>query len=151
MLVNNYHSYLRPGCDVVETLGGLHSFMDVGLPILTDSGGFQVFSLGLGMQTDGGEKLAKITEDGVSFRSYLDGSKHFFSAENVMDMQCALGADIIMAFDECAPGGSTHEYARQAMERTHRWAVRSQEQWIKNEAKRKLDGRHPQALFTIIQ
>ena len=151
MLVNNYHSYLRPGCDVVEALGGLHSFMDVSLPILTDSGGFQVFSLGLGMQTDGGEKLAKITEEGVNFRSYLDGSKHFFSAENVMDMQCALGADIIMAFDECAPGGSTHEYARQAMERTHRWAVRSQEQWLQNETKRKLDGRHPQALFAIIQ
>jgi queuine tRNA-ribosyltransferase len=182
MLVNNYHSYLRPGCDVVETLGGLHSFMDVSLPILTDSGGFQVFSLGLGMESktpfvkgDKGdlvspknpqsrhavstaplqrssqEPLAKITEEWVNFRSYLDGSKHFFSAENVMDMQCALGADIIMAFDECAPGGSTHEYARQAMERTHRWAVRSQEQWRVNEAKRKLDGRHPQALFAIIQ
>ncbi|MBC7498094.1 tRNA guanosine(34) transglycosylase Tgt [Candidatus Gracilibacteria bacterium] len=151
MLVNNYHSYLRPGCDVVEALGGLHQFMDVSLPILTDSGGFQVFSLGLGMQTDGGEKLAKITEEGVNFRSYLDGSKHFFSAENVMNMQCALGADIIMAFDECAPGGSTHEYARQAMERTHRWALRSQEQWKVNEAKRKLEGRHPQALFAIIQ
>ncbi len=151
MLVNNYHSYLRPGCDVVEALGGLHSFMDVSLPILTDSGGFQVFSLGLGMQNEWGEKLAKITEEGVNFRSYLDGSKHFFSAENVMDMQCALGADIIMAFDECAPGGSTHEYARQAMERTHRWAVRSQEQWLQNETKRKLDGRHPQALFAIIQ
>jgi queuine tRNA-ribosyltransferase len=182
MLVNNYHSYLRPGCDVVEALGGLHSFMDVSLPILTDSGGFQVFSLGLGMESktpfvkgDKGdlvspknpqsrhavstaplqrssqEPLAKITEEWVNFRSYLDGSKHFFSAENVMDMQCALGADIIMAFDECAPGGSTHEYARQAMERTHRWALRSQEQWVKNEAKRKLDGRHPQALFAIIQ
>ena len=68
-----------------------------------------------------------------------------------MDMQCALGADIIMAFDECAPGGSSHEYARAAMERTHRWAVRSKDQWLINEEKRKLDGRHPQALFTIIQ
>lgn len=151
MLVNNYHSYLRPGCDVVEALGGLHTFMDVSLPILTDSGGFQVFSLGLGMQTDGWEKLAKITEEWVNFRSYLDGSKHFFSAENVMDMQCALGADIIMAFDECAPGGSTHEYARQAMERTHRWAVRSQAQWQVNEIKRAEKWQHPQALFAIIQ
>jgi queuine tRNA-ribosyltransferase len=151
MLVNNYHSYLRPGCDVVESFGGLHKFMDVDLPILTDSGGFQVFSLGLGMQTPSGEKLAKVTEEGVNFRSYLDGSKHFFSAENVMDMQCALGADIIMAFDECAPGGSTHEYARKAMERTHRWAIRSQEQWMKNEVIRKEKGLYPQALFTIIQ
>ncbi len=86
--------------------------MDVDLPILTDSGWFQVFSLGLGMQTPSGEKLAKVTEEGVNFRSYLDGSKHFFSAENVMDMQFSLGSDIIMAFDECAQGGSTHEYAR---------------------------------------
>ena len=151
ILVNNYHSYLRPGCDVVEWLWGLHTFMDADIPILTDSGGFQVFSLGLGMQSPTWEKLAKITEDGVDFCSYLDGSKHFFSAESVMDMQCALGADIIMAFDECAPGGSSHEYARAAMERTHRWAVRSKDQWLINEEKRKLDGRHPQALFTIIQ
>jgi queuine tRNA-ribosyltransferase len=87
----------------------------------------------------------------VHFRSYLDGSKHFFSAENVMDMQCALGADIIMAFDECAPGGSTHEYAKQAMERTHRWAIRSKEQWQKNEEKRREAGLYPQSLFAIIQ
>ena len=151
MLVNNYHSYLRPGCEVIESFGGLHKFMDVDLPILTDSGGFQVFSLGLGMQNESGEKLAKITEEWVNFRSYLDGSKHFFSAENVMDMQCSLGADIIMAFDECAPGGSTHEYARQAMERTHRWAVRSQAQWQKNEKKRAENGQYPQALFGIVQ
>lgn len=151
MLVNNYHSYLRPGCDVIESFGGLHSFMDVDIPILTDSGGFQVFSLGLGMQNEWGEKLAKVTEEWVNFRSYLDGSKHFFSAENVMDMQCALGADIIMAFDECAPGGSTHDYARQAMERTHRWAVRSQAQWQQNEKIRNSKWKYPQALFGIIQ
>jgi queuine tRNA-ribosyltransferase len=125
--------------------------MDADIPILTDSGGFQVFSLGLGMQNEWGEKLAKITEEWVNFRSYLDGSAHFFSAENVMDMQCALGADIIMAFDECAPGGSTHEYARAAMERTHRWAERSQAQWQKNETKRKEEWLYPQALFGIIQ
>lgn len=151
MLVNNYHSYLRPGCDVVEALGGLHQFMDVDIPILTDSGGFQVFSLGLGMQTPGGAKLAKINEEGVHFKSYLDGSAHFFTPETVMDMQCALWADIIMAFDECAPGGSTHEYARQAMERTHRWAKRSQDQWRANEVKRSDKWQHPQALFAIIQ
>ncbi len=151
MLVNNYHSYLRPGCDVVESFGGLHNFMDVDIPILTDSGGFQVFSLGLGMQNEWGEKLAKVTEEWVHFRSYLDGSKHFFAPENVMDMQCALGADIMMAFDECAPGGSTHEYARQAMERTHRWAIRSHEQWKKNEEKRREKWLHPQALFGIVQ
>lgn len=136
MLVNNYHSYLRPGCDVVEHFGGLHKFMDVDIPILTDSGGFQVFSLGLGMQNANGEKLAKVTEEGVNFRSYLDGSKHFFSAENVMDMQCKLGADIIMAFDECAPGGSSHSYAKSAMERTHRWAIRSKNRWLENEISR---------------
>lgn len=151
MLVNNYHSYLRPGCEVIESFGGLHQFMDVGLPILTDSGGFQVFSLGLGMQTPSGEKLAKVTEEWVHFRSYLDGSKHFFAPENVMDMQCSFGADIIMAFDECAPGGSTHEYARKAMERTHRWAIRSQEQWKKNELKRAEKWLYPQALFGIVQ
>lgn len=151
MLVNNYHSYLRPWCDVVESFWGLHNFMNVDIPILTDSGWFQVFSLGLGMQNESGEKLAKVTEEWVHFRSYLDGSKHFFSAESVMDMQCALGADIIMAFDECAPGGSTHEYARQAMERTHRWAVRSKEQWQKNEKLRSEKWLYPQALFAIIQ
>ncbi len=151
MLVNNYHSYLRPGCDVIESFGWLHHFMNVDLPILTDSWGFQVFSLGLGMQNESWEKLAKVTEEWVHFRSYLDGSKHFFSAESVMDMQCALWADIVMAFDECAPGGSTHEYARQAMERTHRWAVRSKDQWKKNEKIRAEKWLYPQSLFAIIQ
>ena len=151
MLVNNYHSYLRPGCDVVESFWGLHNFMNTDLPILTDSWWFQVFSLWLGMTNDNWEKLAKVTEEGVHFRSYLDGSKHFFTPENVLDMQNALGADIIMAFDECAPGGSSKEYARAAMERTHRWAVRSKQQWQKNEIHRKAKGFYPQALFAIIQ
>jgi queuine tRNA-ribosyltransferase len=151
MLVNNYHSYLRPGADVVESFGGLHQFMDIDMPILTDSGGFQVFSLGLGMQNQNGEKLAKVTEEGVHFRSYLDGSKHFFTPESVLDTECQLGADIIMAFDECAPGGSTHEYARAAMERTHRWAVRSRDRWLENADKRRKKWLHPQALFAIIQ
>ena len=151
MLVNNYHSYLKPGTEVIESFGGLHNFMDVDFPILTDSGGFQVFSLGLGTRTDGADRLAKVTEEWVHFRSYLDGSKHFFAPENVMDMQSAFGADIIMAFDECAPGESTHEYARKAMERTHRWAKRSQDQWQKNEEIRKEKWLAPQALFGIIQ
>lgn len=151
MLVNNYHSYLRPGADVIESFGGLHQFMDVDMPILTDSGGFQVFSLGLGMQNQNGEKLAKVTEEWVHFRSYLDGSKHFFTPESVLDTECQLGADIIMAFDECAPGGSTHEYARAAMERTHRWAVRSRDRWLENEWVRSEKWLHSQALFAIIQ
>lgn len=151
MLVNNYHSYLRPGCDVVEHFGWLHKFMSVNVPILTDSGGFQVFSLGLGMNNGSAKKLAKVTEEWVHFRSYLDGSKHFFTPENVMDMQCKLGADIIMAFDECAPGGSSHDYAKSAMDRTHRWAERSKNQWLKNEKIRAEKWLHPQALFGIIQ
>jgi queuine tRNA-ribosyltransferase len=151
MLVNNYHSYLRPGSDVIASFGGLHKFMDVDIPILTDSGGFQVFSLGLGMQNEGGEKLAKVTEEGVHFRSYLDGSKHFFTPESVMDSEDMLGADIIMAFDECAPGGSTPEYARAAMERTHRWAVRSRDRWLENAKIRDSKWVYPQALFGIIQ
>jgi queuine tRNA-ribosyltransferase len=151
MLVNNYHSYLRPGADVIEWFGWLHQFMDIDMPILTDSGGFQVFSLGLGMQNQNGEKLAKVTEEWVHFRSYLDGSKHFFTPESVLDTECQLGADIIMAFDECAPGDSTHEYARAAMERTHRWAVRSRDRWLENADKRRKKWLHPQALFAIIQ
>ncbi len=151
MLVNNYHSYLRPGSDVIGSFGGLHAFMWVDIPILTDSGGFQVFSLGLGMQNQGGEKLAKVTEEGVNFRSYLDGSKHFFTPESVMDSQDLLGADIIMAFDECAPGWSSPDYARAAMERTHRWAVRSQKRWQENAKIRESSWLYPQALFGIIQ
>ncbi len=142
ILANTYHLYLRPGDELIADQGGLHNFMQWNKPILTDSGGFQVFSLA---------EMRKIDEDGVKFKSYLDGSQHYLTPEKSIKIQENLGADIIMAFDECAPGGSTHEYARQAMERTHRWAIRSQEQWMRNEAKRKLDGRHPQALFAIIQ
>lgn len=151
MLVNNYHSALRPGCDVVEHFWGLHEFMSADIPILTDSWGFQVFSLGLGMQDGSREKLAKVTEEWVHFRSYLDGSKHFFTPENVMDMQAVLWADIVMAFDECAPGGSSHTYAQSAMERTHRWAQRSKSQWLKNEEIRRAKWLAPQSLFAIMQ
>lgn len=133
ILSNTYHLYLRPGDELVADFGGLHSFMSVDLPILTDSGGFQVFSLGnLKQDQDNpiesgfkvNDNLVRITEDGVEFRSHLDGSKHFFTPERAMQIQANLGADIIMAFDECAPGHSTHEYARAAMGRTHRWASR---------------------------
>ena len=111
LLSNTYHLYLRPGEDIVAKAGGLHKFMHWDKPILTDSGGFQVFSLG---------ELRKITHDGVYFSSHIDGSKHFFSPEKVMDIENALGADIIMAFDECSNYGCDHDYAFQAMKRTLR-------------------------------
>lgn len=153
ILNNTYHLYLRPGDKVVKHFGGAHSFQNYHKPILTDSGGFQVFSLGQTGENGfkNKESLVKIIEDGVHFRSYIDGSKHFFSPERVMDIQSNIGADIIMAFDECAPGWSTREYARQAMERTHRWAERSKTQWLKNNSERIKEGLHKQALFWIVQ
>jgi tRNA-guanine transglycosylase len=143
-LVNTYHAYLQPGHELVREFGGLHNFMKHPLPILTDSGGFQVFSLGAQMEKKNFSKnpnsseksLVKITEEGVHFRSHRDGSKHFFTPESVMQVEEALGADIIMAFDECASGESTHAYARKAMDRTHRWAVRCVEEWYRLQQKR---------------
>jgi len=148
ILNNTYHLYLRPGDDVVKHFWWAHHFQNYHKPILTDSGWFQVFSLGQSREWD---SLVKITEDWVHFRSFIDGSKHYFSPEKVMDIQSNIWADIIMAFDECAPGWSTHSYARAAMERTHRWAKRSKKQWIKNNALRKEAGLHEQALFGIVQ
>ena len=133
ILSNTYHLYLRPGNKLVKEAGGLHEFMRWDRPILTDSGGFQVFSLG---------PLRKITEEGVEFKSYLDGSKHFLSPEDVMEIENDLGADIIMAFDECCPYPSTYEYTKKSMERTTRWAARCKEAH-KNTDK--------QGLFGIIQ
>ncbi len=133
ILSNTYHLYLRPGHELVKEAGGLHSFMNWDGSILTDSGGFQVFSL---------NTLNKITEDGVEFRSHIDGSKHFFSPEHAIGVENALGADIIMAFDECAPYPCDHAYARSAMDRTHRWAARS---------KAAHQRPHDQALFGIVQ
>ena len=133
ILSNTYHLYLRPGQDIVKEAGGLHKFMKWDKPILTDSGGFQVFSLG---------ELRKITEEGVEFKSHLDGSKHIFTPESVMKTEEDLGADIIMAFDECCPYPSTYEYTKNSMERTTRWAERS-----KNAHKRPEE----QALFGIVQ
>ena len=132
ILSNTYHLYLRPGSDIVKEAGGLHKFMNWDRPILTDCGGFQVFSL---------SALRTITEDGVEFRSHLDGSKHFFSPESVMKIEEDLGADIIMSFDECVEYPASFEYTKQSMERTTRWAKRCKE----------AHKTENQALFGIIQ
>lgn len=118
ILSNTYHLFLRPGADLVEEAGGLHKFMNWDQAILTDSGGFQVFSLG---------KLRKITEEGVNFRSHLDGSKKFLSPEVATKVQEQLGSDIMMAFDECIPYPADHRYADASTARTTRWAERCQE------------------------
>lgn len=115
ILGNTYHLYLRPGMEVMEAAGGLHPFMSWEKPILTDSGGYQVYSL---------SQRRKIVEEGVTFYSHIDGSRHVFTPENVMETQRIIGADIIMAFDECPPYPATEEYARKSMEMTHRWLLR---------------------------
>jgi queuine tRNA-ribosyltransferase len=120
ILANTYHLYLRPGHELIRSLGGVHRFMSWRRPMLTDSGGFQVFSLA---------KLRKITSDGVEFRSHLDGSKHFFSPEHSMEVQIALGADVMMAFDECVETPATWERTRDSMALTHAWAARSKQYW----------------------
>ncbi len=132
ILSNTYHLYIRPGDELVKKAGGLHKFMNWDGPILTDSGGFQVFSL---------TKLNKITDEGVQFSSHVDGSKHLFTPEKVMSIEENLGADIIMQFDQCSEYGYTHEQARQAMERT--------DSWLKRCVAAKT--RDDQALFPIIQ
>ncbi len=118
LLSNTYHLYLRPGHELVRKAGGLHKFMNWNGAILTDSGGFQVFSLG---------ELRKITEEGVAFRSYLDGSRHMFTPETSMEIQHALGSDIMMAFDECAPYPSDREYVKESLNLTTRWLKRCKE------------------------
>ncbi|MGN0187451.1 MAG: tRNA guanosine(34) transglycosylase Tgt [Paludibacteraceae bacterium] len=115
ILGNTYHLYLRPGLDILEAVGGLHKFNGWNRPILTDSGGFQVFSLA---------GTRKMKEEGVIFNSHIDGSRHLFTPENVVDTQRTIGADIIMAFDECTPGTADYRYAKESMERTHRWLER---------------------------
>lgn len=132
ILGNTYHLYMRPGEDLVAEAGGLHEFMRWKHPILTDSGGFQVFSL---------SKLNKITEDGVEFRSHIDGSKHFMRPEDSMEIQQQLGSDIAMAFDECVSWPTTEKYSSAAMERTLRWAQRCKDYHT----------REDQALFGIVQ
>src|SRR5712671_6309004 len=132
LLGNTYHLYLRPGVETVRTMGGLHRFMSWDRAILTDSGGFQVFSL---------NELRKVSEDGVTFRSHLDGSSHFFSPESATEAQIGLGADIIMAFDECTEYPAERERARASMEMTLRWAARSKKHFEehKNEVPWKRD------------
>jgi queuine tRNA-ribosyltransferase len=122
ILGNAYHLYLRPGLEVIREAGGLHKFMHWDKPILTDSGGYQIFSLSL---------LRKIKDEGLEFQSHLDGSKHFLTPEDVVDVQNALGSDIMMPLDECVPYPASHEMAQIALKRTTLWAERSQKQWAK--------------------
>ena len=138
ILGNTYHLYLRPGMDTLERAGGLHKFNGWEGPILTDSGGFQVFSL------SGSRKLK---EEGATFRSHIDGSKHLFTPENVVDIQRTIGADIIMAFDECTPGTADYNYAKLSMEMTHRWLERGLKRFDETEAKYG----HAQTFFPIVQ
>ncbi len=154
ILANTYHLYLRPGHKLIKKMGGLHKFMKWDGPILTDSGGFQVFSLGSTYKHRTSSKkgktqdnLVKITDNGVEFRSILDGSKHFFSPEKVMEIEHDLGADIIMAFDECPSAGASKKYVKESMEKTHNWAARCKKEHLKLNAKQKIK----QALFPIIQ
>ena len=138
ILGNTYHLYLRPGLEILEQAGGLHKFNGWDRPILTDSGGFQVFSL---------SGTRKLKEEGVTFRSHIDGSKHLFTPENVVDTQRTIGADIIMAFDECTPGTADYNYAKQSMERTHRWLERGLKHFDETEGKYG----YSQTFFPIVQ
>ncbi len=138
ILGNTYHLYLRPGLNILERAGGLHGFMNWKKPILTDSGGYQVYSLA---------DKRKIKEEGVSFTSHIDGSKHFFSPEYAIDIQRTIGADIIMAFDECTPFPCEHRYAKKSMEMTHRWLKRCCNRFDETEHKYG----HAQTIFPIVQ
>ncbi|PID83654.1 tRNA guanosine(34) transglycosylase Tgt [Candidatus Campbellbacteria bacterium] len=178
-LANTYHLYFSPGPEIVEKAGGLHKFSGWSGPMMTDSGGFQAFSLGAAFGTavskiakdntdfkqekinQNKSAIAKITENGVLFRSYKDGSKHLFTPEKSMQIQNSLGADIIFAFDECTSPQASYEYQTEAMLRTHRWACRSLFEHKKLEDKKKSllgkvlknkdSKKHPQALFGIVQ
>ncbi len=138
ILGNTYHLYLRPGIDVIEKAGGLHKFNRWDRPILTDSGGYQVFSLG---------DIRKLSEEGARFQSHIDGSYHMFTPERVMDIQRSIGADIIMAFDECTPGDADYQYAKKSLELTQRWLERCFTQF--NKTQPKYD--YKQSLFPIVQ
>ncbi len=138
ILGNTYHLYLRPGIDILQEAGGLHKFIGWNKPILTDSGGFQVFSL---------TGIRKLSNDGCEFRSHIDGSKHFFSPERVMDIERAIGADIMMAFDECPPGTADYSYAAKSLALTHSWLERC---FRRFDDTKPLYG-HTQSLFPIVQ
>jgi queuine tRNA-ribosyltransferase len=139
ILANTYHLYLRPGLEVIEKMGGLHSFMCWNRGILTDSGGFQVFSL---------RERSSISEEGVIFRSHIDGSKHSFTPENVVAAQMVFGSDIIMPLDECVPPDSARDYVKESLGRTHRWAERSIAAFNREVEKKEGAGNH---LFGIVQ
>lgn len=166
LFANTYHLYLRPGSDVVAKHGGLHRFMHWDGPIMTDSGGFQVFSLGASIEhgvgkvasifpgeepdrrvSSGGEGLVTVGEEQVVFKSHIDGSTHIFTPEKSIDIQRALGADIVLAFDECTSPLHDHEYTRQSAARTHRWAQRSLDRFHDTRAQHG----YPQALYGIVQ
>ena len=138
ILANTYHLYLRPTTAILEQAGGIHAFMHWDRPVLTDSGGYQVYSL---------SDNRKITEKGVTFKSHIDGSKHVFTPEYAIDIQRTLGADIIMAFDECTPYPCLYDYAKNSMHLTHRWLVRCQEHFSNTEPKYG----YQQTLFPIVQ
>ena len=138
ILGNTYHLYLRPGLDIIEKAGGLHKFNGFDRPMLTDSGGFQVFSL---------TGIRKLSEEGCEFRSHIDGSKHFFTPEKVMDIERTIGADIMMAFDECPPGTADFAYARKSLDLTHGWMKRCWKRFHETEPKYG----YSQALFPIVQ
>ena len=138
ILGNTYHLYLRPGLDVIERAGGLHKFNGFDRPMLTDSGGFQVFSLA---------GIRKLREEGAEFRSHIDGSKHIFTPEKVMDIERTIGADIMMAFDECPPGDSDYAYAKKSLGLTHRWLDRCIQRFNETEPKYGYN----QSLFPIVQ
>lgn len=138
ILGNTYHLYLRPGLEILRNAGGLHKFNGWDRPILTDSGGFQVFSL---------TGIRKLSEEGCEFRSHIDGSKHFFTPENVMDTERVIGADIMMAFDECPPGKSDYAYAKKSLDLTQRWLDRCIKRYEETEP---LYG-YKQSLFPIVQ
>jgi queuine tRNA-ribosyltransferase len=138
ILGNTYHLYLRPGTDILEQAGGLHRFIHWDRPMLTDSGGFQVFSL---------TGIRKLKEEGCYFQSHIDGSRHFFSPERVMDIERSIGADIIMALDECPPGTSDYAYAKKSLGLTHRWLDRCIQRFRETEPKYG----YQQSLFPIVQ
>ncbi|MBN4081617.1 tRNA guanosine(34) transglycosylase Tgt, partial [bacterium AH-315-C07] len=138
ILGNTYHLYLRPGLEILESAGGLHKFNGWDKPILSDSGGYQVYSLA---------EMRKISEEGAKFQSHIDGSYHLFTPENVMDIQRKIGADIIMAFDECPPYPSEYDYAQKSMEMTHRWLQRCKDRFEETESIYE----YKQFLFGIVQ
>ncbi len=138
ILANTYHLYLRPTTSILEQAGGIHNFMHWNRPVLTDSGGYQVYSLA---------DNRKITEEGVAFKSHIDGSKHVFTPESATDIQRIIGADIIMAFDECTPYPCSYEYAKNSMNMTHRWLLRCQERFAQTQSKYGYE----QTLFPIVQ